>query len=425
MKSRIIFSIVLFFLLFQAFLTYGLVSIFYDGSNDHSERPVNLVQRTDSEEAVIKKILELIELDDYKFHTGDINRNFTEKHMETIENRVIGYLDPDRNPGLLEIIGQNKIMVSEPYKFNAVKNIVKSLKEYVLICLEKKDFEKALSAFNAMVSMVIFSERGNEGAQVLICGMISTSLRIILSEVTNKLIDGAKENLTADRLEKMNQKINKCSECATGFFDVLKGEMNAVKTNFTNYPSGFYKNNFFKALALMLAFKSMDLYYGNAIDQYEEIMNKFMSVKDKPYAEACKKIKDTFADFEIKAKTPYSIFLSRMHPLVMMAVPNLCRAFDQFVATKMRMNAISIRIALLKNSRSGGKTPLSINEVPNLPGLSSGKDKITDLFTGEKLKYSVSQTGEVTIYSCGPDMMDNGGKTDAYNGLSAGFDIKL
>jgi len=425
MKSKIIFSIVLFFLLFQAFLMYGLVSIFYDGSRDSSEQRVNFVQRTDSEETVIKNILKLIELDDYKFHTGDINRNFTEKHMETIENRVIGYLDPDRNPGLLEIIGQNKIMVSEPYKFNKMKNIVKSLKEYVLICLEKKDFDKAVSAFNAMVSMTLFSERGNEGVQVLICGMLSTGLRVLLSEVAKKILESAKDNLTADQLEKINQKINKCSECATGFFDTLKGEINAVKIVFTNYPSGFYKNNFFKALALMLALKSMDLYYGNAIDQYEEIMNKFMSVKDKPYAQASKKIKDTFDDFEAKTKTPYSILLSRTHPLVMMTVPSIYRAFNHFVATKIRMNAISIRIALLKNSRSGGKPPSSINEVPNLPGLSNGKEKITDYFTGEKLKYSVSQTGEVTIYSCGPDMIDNGGKTDAYNGLSDGYDIRL
>jgi|GEM_PF-3678961 len=424
-KSGIIFSIVLFLLIFQAFFIYGLFSLYYSEGMALSEPLISLIQRTGSEEVAIKNIIEILELKDFNSKDIIVNRKFAENQMETIENKIIGFLDCDHNADLLKIIGQNKIMVSESYKFNALRNIVKSLREYVLICLEKKDVGKAISGFNSIISMVIFSKKGNEGVKVLIGGMISTALRNILCEVTAKLLESAKDNLTLDQLEKINQNFIKCIESTTDFFDILKGEMNVVKISFTNYSMSFYKNNFFKSLALLLALKSMDLYYGSAMDQYEEIMNKFISVKEKPYGEAHKKIKAVLDDFDTKTKSAFSILSSPIHPLVMIAVPNISRAFDQFTASKIKMNAILIRIALLKNLRSGGKTPLSINEVSTLPALSNGNDRTTDFFTGEKLKYSVSQTGEVSIYSCGPDMKDDGGKNDGSSCPANGFDIKL
>lgn len=437
-KKIIIINIILFFLIYQALFIYGLKIFFYESNSpEYFQNFAKEIQTTPMEDetvALIKKILvlghELYESSEKngKLFTDSLLLNdkvkaFVDANSGTIELNIINPLVTSAT--VETALSTKKIIVKDGYTFNHLRKVFKVIYIYCVYQIEKKDKAKVISGINALTAFYSFSQKGIEGSKPLISCMISTALLNLMAEIINKTLESEQLNLTAKELDALFNKLKILPAISDNFFDYMVYEKILIKDAIKNYIMFHYNQNFIKMLSTMVTLKTFDLYYGRLTDQYETIMNNIIDLKNKPYPEVIKNVQIIQKDLEY---SHLSIFTSKYHPIILIVVPNCQNAYTLDIISRLKLKGILIKILALKEKILTGKVPQTLDELIKISSYNNTEFNIAiDDFTQKPLIYRVSETGEILIYSAGPDIIDNGGKfsSEKQSYQKTSIDIKL
>jgi len=445
---------VLCFLAFQCVLVYGILLI---TKNSYAgPQAAKVVKRSAEEAKTAAKIVELFrsyERSDLYFTrffyssyesgkkslakssstSENVLVNKYEKALEanlaTIENTLISYLDADSNSTLSAFLLENRILFSEKFSYTGERTAWQALSAYANYNIEKGDTAKALAAVNSLLSLSLIAQKGNNGEKHLLSGMIAIAAKKTACDSAMKLIN-SKNPLSAGQLASLNEKIERYSPLYDDIFAMIADEKSMVDEKaFREFFADIKSRSKIEWIAANLAVDLMNVYYGDAVKQYSKFMDDIIACKALSYKESIFKL-NAFNDKINKINnSPIELITSDINPLVIMAVPNVKRAVEQHMISKLMVNGVILRIALQKLFRAGLSAPANIDELSKLDELKKHPGICNDIFTGEPLKYSVSSTGEVSIYSVGPDMTDNGGKfnniQEGVGFITTGYDLKL
>ncbi len=445
---------VLCFLAFQCVLVYGILLI--TKNSFAGPQAPKVVKRSAEEADIAAKIVKLFEFYDRSdlyftrfYHSSyeagkkalekssataeNVLVNKYEKALEanlsTIENTLISYFDTDSNSTLSAFLLQNRILISEKFSYRGERTASLALAAYASYKIEKGDTVKALSAVNSLLSLSLIAQKGNNGEKHLLSGMIAIAVKKTACDSAMKLIN-SRNPLSAGQLASLMEKIEKYSFLYDDIFSMITDEKNLLDEKaFREFFAGIKSHSKIEWIAANLAVDLMNLYYGDAVKQYSKVMDDIIACKSSSYKETLVKL-NAFTDKINKINnSPIELINSDINPLVIMAVPNVKRALEQHIISRLMVNGVMLRAAIQKHTRAGEKAPADIEALSKLEELKKFPDICTDFFAGTPLKYSVSSTGEVLIFSVGPDMTDDGGKFGyIYEGSgfpTKGYDLKL
>ena len=445
---------VLCFLAFQCVLVYGIMLI---AKNSFAgPRAPKVVKRSAEEADTAAKIVKLFgfyeKADLYftrfyhsSYETGKKNREKSsataenalidkyekalEANLSTIENTLISYLDVDSNSTLSAFLLENRILISEQFSYTGERTAALALGAYANYKIEKGDTARALAAVNSLLSLSLIAQKGNNGEKHLLSGMIAIAIKKTAYDSAAKLIN-SKKSLSAEQFTSLMNKIEKYSFLYDDIFSMIADEKNTVDERaFREFFTDIKSRSKVQWVAANLAVDLLNFYYGDAVKQYSKAMDDIIACKGLSYKETTLKLDAFFEKIGKMNKSLIELINSDINPLVLMAVPNVKRAVEQQVISKLMVNGVILRAAIQKHAGAGAKAPANTDELSKLDELKKFPDICSDFFSGAPLKYSVSSTGEVNIYSVGPDMTDDGGKFGYIHEGSGfptkGYDLKL
>jgi len=434
-KRLIIINIILFFLIYQALFIYGIKIFFFESTlPDYGFAYTNEIQTTKQEDetvALVKNILikghELSE-SPYKLFIGSLSLNdkaraFLDANSGTIELNIIKPLITSTTAET--VLSTKKIIVKDGYRLSHLREAFKIICIYCAYQIEKKDKSKVISGIDSLISLYSFSQKGFDGAKPLISGMVSIALSKMMSETINKALESDQIKFTPEELTTLFNKLKILPAISDDFFGCMAYEKILIKNAINDFIMFQYNKNFIKMTAVLVMLKTLDLYYGSFSEQYETIMNTAINLKNKPYSEIVNTAK------LLEKELSYSnlgLFTSKYHPLILIVVPSYHNAYLQDLISQLQLKGAMLKIVALREKILTGKVPQTLDELVKISGYGNPEFNLEiDNFTQKPLVYKVSETGEVLIYSAGPNMIDNGGNfspiTKEYE--KADIDIKL
>lgn len=424
---------ILAFVAFQSVLIYGfVVARSYALSAAETPRPA-AVTRTASEEVIAKKILSAYDAFDPKklrsfMSLSDKDSKSVELvkvNASTIENMLISVLDPAAGSSIESFIFNKKILFSESYSFRAMRNCGFILKIYSREQLRAGDTAKASAAIRAMFSLSLVAQKGFEGQNPIIAGMIA----IVIKKMAAEAVISASRNVAAlspqERLS-IATHIKKCIPFYMDIFDMLEGERRCFTEQLLSEILAPQKAGLLSRMVNAAAFGIFQAYFGDIKEHYEKLIADIIATRGKGYSETKRVTSELMKKLEKYSSSPLAMLRSEINPVVLIAIPNFGRANEQCLYSDMMVNSALLSLALRDRADRSEKAPGSLVEfcadrtVSDVGGLSK------DLFSGADLKYSLSSTGEVTLYTVGPDMKDDGGRFAEFNShQTEGYDFRL
>jgi hypothetical protein len=427
-RAVILLTVVLLFIAFQSVLIYA----FFLSTNISYGAAAPKVILDKTEEIYITKLASVIEFSGLNFAGGDYEK-IALANTNTIETEFISLLDSSIGDSLETILTSKRLLFNRPYNFKSIRSAVCVLEEYARINLKDKNAAKAVNAINSILSLAMIPQIGIDSEKALICDMITTAFK----HRTTKLIDETlKSGVRIDcaSLDKLTAKLVKYEMRCDGFAAALRHEKEACariigEQLYARRP-GYNKYNQFAAFALV---KTSELYYGGIAEQYAAVMDKAIAASGLKFDEADRKLEE-LSNMGRKINRariyPLALLKSEINPLVIFMLPSYDKFHRDHLLQSARSRAAIIKLALRRaeNNKSvvsveeakensgaanknaiGNNAPAGIDAVKNIEPVKSNGWIIIDPFTDKELLYKKSETGEITIYSAGYDMKDDGG----------------
>ena len=425
------------FCIFAGVLVYAILLIIND--SNISPDPPKIIKRSVDEANTAAKIIDLIGLyknsNRYFIKDEKLKKYFDlkdiESNLSTIENSLLSYLDVDSNSTLSAFLLQNRILFSEKFSYFAECETACALSAYANYKIEKGDNARALSAVNSLLSLSLIAQKGNNGEKNISEGFfIAADIKEMAYRSALKLMN-SKTPLSREQFAELASKLEKYSLLYDDIFSLGEEEKLFAKKSIKEQFAELKSEGKVWWVGTNLEFDLMNLYYGDAGKQREKFFDDMIACKNLSYKEMKLKL-DHF--FKLQVATHISVkavITSDINPVALACTcQNLKFLIQKHVISKLVVNAVVLRAAIQKQNRAGAKAPSNIDELSKLDCLKKFPGICTDIFAGTPLKYSVGTTGEVNIYSVGPDMTDDGGKfrsicdDDMYGFDSPGFPLK-
>jgi len=435
-KRILVVVAILVFVAFQCVLIYGfVVARSYALSAAETPRPAE-VKRTTLEEGIAKKILSAYDAFDPKKHRAFLSLSdkdtksveLVRANASTIESALISALDPASGSSIESFIFNKKILFSESYSFRAMRNCGFILKIYSRERLDAGDTEKAAAAIRAMFSLSLVAQKGFEGQNPLISGMIAIAIKKMAADAA---ITASRHSaaLKSEEMNSVSSHIKKCIPWYMDIFDMLEGEKRCFTEQLLAEALTPKNAGMMKRAINAAAFGVFQAYFGNIKEHYEKLLADIFATRGKGYSETKRVTAALMKKLDECSSSPLALLRSEINPVVLIAIPNFGKANEHCVYSNMMVNSALLSLALRERAGRSENAPGTLAELCAEPLASGVAGILTDAFTGSELKYSVGPTGEVTLYTVGPDMKDDGGKfaefNNAINEGIEGYDFRL
>lgn len=415
----VILTMVLLFIALQSVLIYGY---FLSVSVSHGA-PVPKIILDKTEEVYISRLAELVEFSGKNLSGGDMKK-VASGNRETIENELIAALDSAPGDSLETVLISGRVLFNRPYSFKHIRAALFALEEYARARIVDKDSAGAARAVNSMLTLAMVPQLGIDSEKALICDLITNAFMTR----TMKLIDEfLKSGVKIDSasLDKLLVKIAVYESVRDDFAGALRHEKKACRRMIESHLYSMRPDvNKYNQIATIMFVKTSELYYGSIAEQYSAIMDRAIAASGLKFGEADRKLEElSHLDREINKAMIYPLALlrSEIHPLVIYSVPSLDKFHREFLGQRARTRATMIKLAARRVEDATGRAalPAAIEGFKADPVIRANQWAIEDPFTSKPLLYKKGDTGEITIYSAGYDMKDDGGS------FADGRDIKL
>lgn len=433
-REVILLTAVLLFIAFQSVLLYAFflsTNISYGAS-----APKIILDKT--EEIHITKLASIIEFSGRNFAGGNYEK-IARANTNTIEIELIGVLDSSSGDSLETILTSKRLLFNRPYSFKSIRSAVCVLEEYAKINLKDKKTVKTVKAINSILSLAMVPQIGIDSEKAIICDMITNAFKRRAAKLIDEMI---KSDVKIDDalINQLIVKFVKYENRCDSFVEALRHEKKSFCENIENQlyarQPGYNKFNQFAAFVLV---KTSELYYGGIVGQYAAVLDKAIAASGLKFDSADRKLEElSNLDRKINQSRIYPLALlkSEINPIVLFSIPSFDKIYRDYLSQSARSRAAIIKLALrrAKNNETAGaamdtrdaggahdrnKAAAGINVLKNIEPVKSNSWIIIDPFTDKELLYKIGEIGEITIYSAGYDMKDDGGS------FGDGKDIEL
>ncbi len=433
-RAVILLTAVLLFIAFQSVLLYA----FFLSTNISYGAAAPKIILDKTEEIYITRLASIIEFSGCNFAGGDYEK-IARANMNTIEIELISVLDSSSGDSLETILTSRRLLFNRPYSFKSIRSAVCVLEEYAKINLKDKNPAKAVTAINSILSLAMVLQIGIDSQKAIICDMLTNAFkRRAVRLIDEMLKSGVK--IDDALIDKLIVKFVKYEKRCDSFADALRHEKEGFCGNIENQLYARRPgDNRFNQFAAFVLFKTSELYYGGIAEHYAAVLDKAIAASGLKFDSADRKLEElSNLDRKINKSRIYPLALlkSEINPIVLFSLPSFDKIYRDHLSQSARSRAAIIKLSLrrAKNNETAGaaggsrgisevdgrdKASAGINKLKNMEPVKSNGWITIDPFTDKELLYKKSETGEITIYSAGYDMKDDGGN------FSAGLDIEL
>lgn len=433
-RAVVLLTVVLLFIAFQSVLLYAFflsTNISYGAS-----APKIILDKT--EEIYITKLASIIEFSGRNFAGGNYEK-IARANTNTIEIELISVLDSSSGDSLESVLLSERLLFNRPYSFKSIRSAVCVLEEYAKINLNDKNPVKAVKAINSILSLAMVPQIGIDSEKAIICDMITNAFKRRAAKLIDEMLkSGVKiDDVIIDKLiDKFVKYENRCDSFAEALHHEKKAFCENIENQLYARQPGYNKFSQFATFALV---KTSELYYGGIAEQYLAVLDKAIAASGLKF-DSADKILEELSNLDRKINQsriyPLALLKSEINPIVLFSIPSFDKIYRDYLSQSARSRAAIIKLSLrrVKNNETAGavvdmrgasgddernKAAAGINALKNVEPVKSNPWIIIDPFTDKKLLYKTCATCEITIYSAGYDMKDDGGS------FKDGKDIEL